>query len=328
LARKKIVMSSNEQNRIKAATHVVDAVEQGIRNLKDSGFVEISRVAEVILASEGKVVVSGVGKSGIVAHKIAASLSSNGVAAVFMNAAEALHGDLGMVCPNDNVILLSNSGSTNEIIRIIPSLRKIGATLIAIVNRRGSLLEKEADHVIGASIVSEGDVLDLAPMGSSTMALIVGDALVAMLQKETDFTSERFAVFHPGGTLGRSLLMTAGDVMIPFERVGRVSLDASFKEVVSQLTRFSLGIIIVLNEDEELVGVISDGDVRRTVLFEDYDKKAEEIMSANPVVLKPVEKLGRVLKVMENPDLRISAAPVADASGVLGVVRLHDVLGN
>ena len=308
---------------------LIAAVEKSLARLRATAESKIGEAATLILESKGKVVVTGIGKSGIVGHKTAATLASTGTPAVFLNAAEALHGDMGIVCEGDVVLLLSNSGETDELLRMLPSLRQIGVRTIGMLGKPDSTLAGHLDLVIPVEIGEEGDALNLAPMCSTALSLIAGDALAATLQAERGFGKEDFAMLHPGGFLGRRLLLSAKDVMQRREKVGSLSPGASFEEVVTALTRFPLGLVCIVSPDDVVVGVISDGDVRRAVLNKQFEVKASEIMTRTPVKAKESDRLGDLLDVMEQPERKIYAVPVTDEEGRLkGAVRMHDVLGS
>lgn len=308
---------------------LINAVEAALERFRHGAEQSIGDAASMILHSEGKVVVTGVGKSGLVGHKTAATLASTGTPAVFLNAAEALHGDMGVVCKGDVVLMVSNSGETDELLRMLPSLRAIGVQTIGLLGKPESTLAGNLDLVIPVEIGEEGDALNLAPMCSSALSLVAGDALAATLLSERGFGEDEFAVLHPGGFLGRRLLLTAGDVMQRRHQVASLGPDASFQEIVTALTKFPLGLVCVLAENDAILGVITDGDVRRAVMDKRYEDRAETMMTTTPVTVAERDRLARVLEVMENPDRRIYAVLVVDEEGRLrGVVRMHDVLGS
>ncbi|NIP96033.1 MAG: KpsF/GutQ family sugar-phosphate isomerase, partial [Akkermansiaceae bacterium] len=240
---------------------LLSAVEEALEQFRARGERSIGDAAAMILRTRGKVVVTGVGKSGIIGHKTAATLASTGTPAVFLNAAEALHGDMGVVCKGDIVLMISNSGETGELLRMLPSLRKIGVSTIGILGDPESSLATHLDLVIPTVIREEGDTLNLAPMCSSTLSLVAGDALAATLQAERGFGEDEFAILHPGGFLGRRLLLCAGDVMQRRDRVGTIVPEASFQDIVTALTQFPLGLVCIVSPDDVVLGVISDGDV-------------------------------------------------------------------
>jgi len=307
---------------------LLDAVEESLARFRDTAGEAVQQGANMILEGAGKVVVTGVGKSGIVGHKTAATLASTGTPAVFLNAAEALHGDMGLICEGDVVILVSNSGETEELLGMLPSLREIGVRTIGLLGKPEGSLGSNLDLVIPLEIGEEGDALNLAPMCSSALALIAGDALAATLQAERGFSEEEFAVLHPGGALGRRLLLRAADVMKPRTEVATLEGSANLEDIVTALTAFPLGLVCILGSRDELLGVITDGDIRRAVLEKSYDVVAETMMTRAPVTIGGDERLSRVLAVMENPERKVYALPVTDEGGVLqGVIRMHDIVG-
>ena len=307
---------------------LLDAVEESLARFRDTAGEAVQQGANMILEGAGKVVVTGVGKSGIVGHKTAATLASTGTPAVFLNAAEALHGDMGLICEGDVVILVSNSGETEELLGMLPSLREIGVRTIGLLGKPEGSLGSNLDLVIPLEIGEEGDALNLAPMCSSALALIAGDALAATLQAERGFSEEEFAVLHPGGALGRRLLLRAADVMKPRTEVATLEGSATLEDIVTALTAFPLGLVCILGSRDELHGVITDGDIRRAVLEKSCDVTAEAMMTRAPVTIGGDERLSRVLAVMENPERKVYALPVTDEGGVLqGVIRMHDIVG-
>lgn len=308
---------------------LLTAVEEALERFRRESVDSVGEAARMILECAGKVVVTGVGKSGIVGHKTAATLASTGTPAVFLNAAEALHGDMGIVCRGDVVLMVSNSGETEELLRMLPSLRSIGVRTIGILGRLESTLANHVDLVIPVVIGEEGDTLNLAPMCSSTLSLVAGDALAAMLQAERGFGEEEFAVLHPGGFLGRRLLLRAGDVMQRRDQVGTLGPDANFEEIVTALTRFPLGLVCIVDASDVLLGVISDGDVRRAVLERRFEVSADELMTREPLRARESDRLGELVDLMEGPERKVYAVPVLnEQEHLVGVVRMHDVLGS
>ena len=308
---------------------LLTALEGALERFRTEAEQSIVEAAALILEADGKVVVTGVGKSGIVGHKTAATLASTGTPAVFLNAAEALHGDMGVVCPGDVVLMISHSGETDELLRMLPSMRKIGVRSIGILGKPECTLSGHVDLVIPALIDEEGDLLNLAPMCSSTLSLVAGDALAATIQSERGFGKEDFAVLHPGGFLGRRLLLRASDVMHRRERVGTALREASFEEVLRAMTEFPLGLVCIVSPEDALLGVLSEGDVRRIVLEKRWDVPAGELMTTTPVAVREAARLGDILDVMEDPGRKIYAVPVLDENDrLVGVVRMHDVLGS
>ncbi len=286
------------------------------------------KAVELILRSKSKLVICGIGKSGHIGSKLAATFSSSGIPSVFLHAAEAIHGDLGVYQPGDPTIVLSKSGSTAEVLRLMPMFRKFESPVIAIVGNTESPIAEKADVVLDASVEKEADPLNLMPTSSSTVSLAMGDALAAALVKARDFTAEEFATFHPGGQLGRNLLMTVGEVMHPAPKVACAPETASLREVVIAMTRYPLGAACVVNEEGKLLGLVTDGDIRRLLSSEDdiLGKAVGNCMTRNPISAQSAMSLGEALRIMEDRPSQISVLPVVEeASGRLeGLLRLHD----
>jgi arabinose-5-phosphate isomerase len=291
----------------------------------DGGF---SRAIEILGGHSGKIIVSGLGKSGYIAQKIAATLSSTGSPAFFLHPADAAHGDLGVYTPGDPTILISKSGATIELLRLIPILREFHSPLIGILGNLNSLLSRELDVVLDAGVEREADPLDLAPTASTAVALALGDALAAVLMKVRDFQPLDFARNHPGGQLGRNLWLHVADVMHGPGRVAFVQPSATLKEVVIAMTQFPLGAACILDEQNRLVGIITDGDVRRA--FRKYDDirllTAEQVMISTPTTIAPDATLALAVERMEKRASQISVLPVvADDGECLGLLRIHDI---
>lgn len=286
---------------------------------------EIWSVAELILSISGKVVVTGVGKSGHIGRKIAATLASTGTYAIFMNSAEALHGDLGMVHPKDVVIAISNSGNSDEVVNILPSISKIGAKLVAITGNKNSKLGKAADYILDVGVEREACPMNIAPTCSTTTTLVMGDALASLLITLRDFKPENFALYHPGGSLGRQLLTKVKDVMKT--DIGVVKKDDLMEKVLLQLSEKRLGAVCVLS-DNEMVGLITEGDVRRALSSKEkfFDYKAEEIMTEDFLYITEDKQAMEALEIMENRESQISVLPVMKGNNVVGLLRIHDLL--
>ena len=282
-------------------------------------------VVNLILNSKGKVVITGIGKSGIIGKKIAATLASTGTLAVFMNSAEGLHGDLGMINKNDIVIAISNSGNSDEVISIIPSIKKIGATLIAMTGNSNSRLGKEADAILDIGVEKEGCPLNLAPMSSTTSTLVMGDALATVLITARNFKPENFAVYHPGGSLGRRLLMKVRDVMHKDLPIAQSTSDMD--TVIMTMTKKRLGVVCIV-ENDELLGIITEGDIRRALKMKDkfFTLKAEDIMTRDYTYATENIMALDALELMENRESQISVLPVLSDKQIVGVVRIHDLL--
>jgi len=301
------------------------AIEMAAARLDGS----FAAAVDLILSAQSKLVVCGIGKSGHIGAKLAATFSSSGTPSIFLHAAEAIHGDLGVYQPGDPTIVLSKSGSTAEVLRLMPFFRKFKSPVIAIVGNIESPIAAAADVVIDASVEKEADPLNLMPTSSSTVSLAIGDALAAALAKARDFTAEEFATFHPGGQLGRNLLMTVGEVMHPIERVACAQAGETLREVVIRMTKAPFGAACVVSESGILEGILTDGDVRR-ILSKEGDilvKKVGDCMTASPISTHPSMSLAEAVRIMEDRTSQISVLPVVDEreGKCVGLLRLHDV---
>ncbi|MBC2595626.1 KpsF/GutQ family sugar-phosphate isomerase [Ruficoccus amylovorans] len=282
---------------------------------------------EALLAVEGKIVLTGIGKSGIIAHKLAATFASTGTPAVYINAAEALHGDLGVVGKGDVVLMVSNSAETVEMIKMLPSIKHIGAKALGIFGKTNTPLAARCDLVLDASIEREACPLNLAPMTSAMIALVIGDALAVAMMNARHFRPEQFALFHPGGTLGRRLLLTAADVMLTGDQMPVVPAQASFEQLIGEMSRPNLGAVLVVDGENRLLGIITDGDIRRAMLPGGGGPcEASKLMTAHPKSVHPETLAGEIMDLMEQ--YQIYVVPVVDAKGCLaGILRMHDILG-
>ena len=291
---------------------------------------EFEAAAQAILYCKGRVIVSGIGKSGHVGQKIAASLASTGTPSFFMHPAEAFHGDLGMVTQNDIVLAISNSGETNEMINILPVIRRIGAKIIALCGRRDSTLGKNADYFIDAGVEKEACPLGLAPTASTTAALAMGDALAMALLAARNFTEQDFAVFHPGGSLGRKLLLTVENVMRSGEDNPIIEAGRTAKEALFIMTSTGVGATSVVDAEGKFIGLVTDGDVRRCLAKgpEFLNEPVEHFMTRNPETIAKDNLAASALSLMEKHQPRpITVLPVVDEQGMpLGIVHLTDLL--
>ena len=292
---------------------------------------DVERAVELLAACRGQVVLAGVGKSGFIARKIAATLTSMGTRSVFLHPSDALHGDIGIVSPEDVVVLLSSSGETDEMIAMLPYLKHRTVPLIAIVGNLESTLARQANVALDASVDQEVCPLNLAPTTSTTVALALGDALAVTLMQIKGLTSEDFAVNHPGGQLGKRLLLRVRDLMHGDSNNPTIAPASSLLEVVATITRGGLGAVNVVNGNGELAGIITDGDLRRAMQTigptELATLKAEVFMTHRPVTVTPDELAYDALQLMENRPSQISVLPVVNGSGhCVGLLRLHDIV--
>jgi arabinose-5-phosphate isomerase len=288
----------------------------------------IAQVVDLILASNGKVVVTGMGKSGHIGQKIAATLCSTGTPAVFLHAAEATHGDLGIYSPGDPTVLISKSGATSELVHLIPILRQFKTPLIGILGNLTSPLAEQVDVVLDGRVVREADPLNLAPTSSTTVALALGDALASALMHARRFSDTDFARFHPSGQLGRNLQLVVADVMHTGPQVAWVAPEDRLRDVVIAMTDHPLGAACVVDASRSLAGIITDGDLRRALQSHDDIRllTARDIMTPHPIAVSEDLSLQEASKVMEDRPSQISVLPVLGADHrVLGLIRIHDI---
>ena len=285
---------------------------------------------EMILACQGRVAMTGMGKSGIIAHKISATLASTGTPSFFLHPAEGIHGDLGMVTSNDVVIALSNSGETGEVLNILPSLRRIGAKLIAMVGNSDSTLANNADVVLNVGVKKEACPLGLAPTSSTTAALAFGDALAMALMGKHHFTSKQFAVFHPGGSLGRKLLLTVGDIMHGGSENPVVKGTVTVTEALFVITDKGLGAVSVVDENNIMIGLLTDGDIRRGLSkgMDFLKRPVTELMTREPKYITREKLAAQALHIMESHKPKpITVLPVIDKERhVIGLLHMTDLV--
>ncbi len=284
---------------------------------------------ETILAHSGKVVVTGIGKSGHIARTIVATLCSTGTSAVFLHPAEAVHGDLGIYTPGDPTILISKHGSSTELLALVPLLRQFHSPLIGILGNSTAPLAAHLDVLLDGSVEREADPHNLAPTASAVTALAIGHSLAIALMCARNFTAEEFGRFHPGGQLGRNLRLKVGEAMHAGDEVAWVSPEASLKDVIIAMTRCPLGGACVTGPGGELAGFLTDGDLRRALTRHDDIRglRALDVMTPTPVTIEPDASLGEALERMERRPSQISVLPVVDPAGrALGLIRLHDIL--
>jgi len=315
-----------------AARKVMETEAQAI--LSASGRLDKSLIAavETILGHSGKLIVTGIGKSGHVARKIAATLQSTGTPSVFLHPTEAAHGDLGVCQPGDSVLMISKSGSTAELLDLVPALREsmgqFRPAFIGILGNPSSPLAREMDVVLDASVQREADPEGFTPTASSAVAMAVGHALAIALMQARGFTAEHFSRLHAGGQLGRNLRLRVGDVMHRGEEVAWVAPEDSLKHVVIAMSQRSLGAACVVSPAGTLIGLITDGDVRRALQAHDDIRtlRASDVMTPRPSTLSPEALLHEALAFMEDRPSQISVVPVVDAGHrCLGLLRLHDI---
>jgi arabinose-5-phosphate isomerase len=309
----------------KIARQVFEIESQAILALRDRLDASFDRAVELLFACSGRVVVTGMGKSGIIGEKLSAKFASTGTPSLFLHPAEAIHGDLGRIVKGDAVIAISNSGETDEILALVPSLKRLGAPLVSLTGNPASNLAQASDVHLDVSIAQEACPLGLAPTASTTAALAMGDALAMALVERRGFTVEDFAVLHPGGRLGRKLLRVE-DAMHAGDQLPRVRPGTPMREVLFEMTRKRLGMTTVADEDGRLLGVISDGDLRRQMEQHGnavFERTAADCMTRKPVTIGGRELATQALNLMEAR--RITSLVVVDEGRVRGVVHLHDL---
>jgi arabinose-5-phosphate isomerase len=286
------------------------------------------RAVELIHAYSGKVIVTGVGKSADIGRKITSTFCSTGTPAVFVHGSEATHGDLGICAQGDPTILISKSGATPELLRLVPMLQELKSPLIGILGNLNSPLASMVDCLLDGRVSREADALNLAPTCSTTVALGLGDALAVTLMERRGFSERDFARFHPSGQLGRNLTERVADVMHPRRTIAAVAPDESIQAVVIAMTQIPLGAACVLDSSDRLAGIITDGDLRRALQrFEDIrGLRARDLMTTNPTTVGPGALLQEAALLMEDRPSQISVLPVLAADGrCVGLLRLHDL---
>ncbi|HSV72634.1 MAG TPA: KpsF/GutQ family sugar-phosphate isomerase [Chthonomonadales bacterium] len=302
------------------------AAIQALSARLDDHFVQAVRL---VLGCRGRIVCTGVGKAGAVARKVAASLASTGSPALYLHPAEGQHGDLGVVTADDLVIAFSYSGESDEVVRLLPSLARIGATLVAVAGNPGSSLSTAAHLVLDVGVAAEACPLGLAPTTSTTAMLALGDALAMAAMDARGFTREEFAVLHPAGALGRRLTLRVSDVMRSGEQMAVSSPTDSVRDVLFAITRAGAGAAFVVDSDGRLAGMITDGDVRRALLRnpDALDRKAADVMNRNPLVVAGNPLAVEALSLLQESPRRPGEAPVVDGEGrPVGVIMLKDLL--
>ncbi len=294
---------------------------------------DIDRVIGILSSCQGKIVLLGVGKSGIIAQKIAATMTSAGTAAIYLHPSDALHGGLGILSADDVVLMLSNSGETDELRQLVPFAKRRGVPIVAIVGNVKATLALSADAVLDASVDEEACPLNLAPTTSTTVALAIGDALAMTLMRAKGLTEDEFASNHPAGQLGKRLTLRVADLMHSGSRNPTIPTDSSWIDIVSAITHFGLGAVNVIDNEGRLAGIITDGDLRRSMQRISTAELAfanitcDELMTPNPVVTNPDMLAFDALHLMEDRPSQINVLPVVDDARLcVGLIRLHDIV--
>ncbi|QHT48042.1 KpsF/GutQ family sugar-phosphate isomerase [Bacillus sp. SB49] len=307
---------------------VLDVEANAIRDLIESiDMDDLEKAIEMIYTTKNRTIITGMGKSGLVGKKIAATLASTGTPAIYMHPSEGLHGDLGMVTSDDTVIALSNSGETDEVLNLLPSLDKIGVNLIAIVKNPMSTLAIKSDVVLTLGHFEEACPLRLAPTTSTTVTLALGDAIAVALLKKRNFQPEDFALYHPSGSLGRRLLMTIDNLLATKKKTPIVTSGTTVQEALFEMTRHGLGATCIVDEAGELAGILTDGDIRRAMADGEsvLGKTVQELGNTMPITTKADVLATNVLEIME--EKRINVMPVIDDNNKpLGMIHFHDMM--
>lgn len=313
---------------VKQAKEVLKIEAESILNLVDRVGASFSRAIEIIYQAKGRVIVTGIGKSGLVGKKIVATLTSTGTPAIFLHPVEGLHGDLGIVTRDDVMLAISNSGETGELNTLILSVRDLGLSIIAFTGNINSTLAKNSDVVIDVSVDREACPFGLAPTSSTTATLAMGDALAVALVGKMDFTERDFYKFHPGGHLGQRLMARVKDVMIGGDDIPVVFSGASALETIEKMDRRNLGFIFITDRENHLLGILTDGDLRRHIRkgTELKGRLVDDLMTETPKTIAPDTSLARTIEIMQTDE--ITALAIIDSDGHLeGYVHLHDILG-
>jgi len=306
------------------AKDVFNIESKAILNLSNQLTADFEKSVQTILDSKGKLIISGMGKSGIIGKKIAATMASTGTPSFFLHPAEAYHGDLGMIEKEDRVLLISNSGESDEVLKLIPFLKEQGNTIIAMSANSNSTLAKNARYHLNVKVEKEACPLQLAPTSSTTATLVMGDALAIALMNLRDFQERDFAQFHPGGSLGRRLLTTVSDVMKK-DNLPIVSIDSPIQNIISTISEARLGLVVVI-DNETIQGIITDGDIRRAM--EESQERffrltALELMSKNPKMIEGKEKLTVAQALMTKS--KVNSLLVVEKNSFIGVVQIYDL---
>ncbi len=317
----------NDNNIIKKAKDVIRIEAEAVSQLEariGKGFI---KAVELIYNSKGRTIVTGMGKSGIIARKIVATMNSTGTPAIFLHPSDAVHGDLGIVRKEDVIICISKSGDTNEVQQLIPMFKRIGVPIISIVGNINSSLAQSSDIILDASVNEEACPLDLAPTASTTAALALGDALAIALLENYNFSREDFALFHPGGNLGKRLILKTEEIMVKNENVPKVAFNTSVNDVIIEITSKRLGATCVVNSYGILIGIITDGDLRRMLQkTTDFSSlTAANIMTKNPKTIKKNILAARAIQEMESYSIT-QLIVVDDDEKPIGMVHLHDLV--
>ena len=317
-------MAKNKINGL--AQSILESESAQLRKVAKQIDKDVIKASNLIAKHDGKVVVCGLGKSGLIAQKIVATLCSTGTTSVFMHASDALHGDLGIYNPGDPTILISKSGNTEELIRLIPILREFDSPLIGIVSNMNSFIAKNVDIVLNGTIDREVDPLGIVPTASSLVAMAIGDALASVLMVKRGFKEKDFAKYHPGGQLGKQLGLTVKDVMHPIKEVAILKENSSLSDVAILMTKKPLGAALLLGKNKTLEGIITEGDIRKAIASNKKNGDSiNSFINKSPVKVSSSMAIHDAMKLMEDRQSQISVLPVVDNKKCVGLLRLHDL---
>lgn len=310
------------------AKEVLQIEAEGILQLIDKLNDQFLKALQLIYETKGRVIVTGIGKSGIIGRKIAATLSSTGTAALFLHPVEAMHGDLGMVGKHDVVIAISNSGETTELISLIPRIKRLGAKIVALTGNPKSTLATQSNVVIDVGVDREACPLGLAPTTSTTATLAMGDALAVTLLNKRNFNERDFYLLHPSGSLGDRLKVLVREVMLKDEKIPAVPIGTTLSEAIRELNKKNLGVVVVTRGRQKLAGIITDGDLRRAILkYDRFDGvKVEDLMTTDPKTIGADTLAADALSLMQKHEITVLAI-VDSKKTIMGILHLHDLLG-
>ncbi len=314
---------------IDRAKRILEIEAEAVLDLRDKLNDDFNKSVDMLLACKGKVIVTGMGKSGLVSNKISSTLACSGTPAFFLHPAEAIHGDMGMMAKHDVVIAISNSGETEEVLRILPLIKRKAIKLIVMTGNVNSTLAKNGDAVLNIGVKEEACPLGLVPTASTAATMAMGDALAVTVLEERGFSEDDFAVLHPGGALGKKLLLTVEDLMHSGDAVPVVFEDDLMKNTLLEITSKRFGMTAVCNRDGELVGIVTDGDIRRGLeKNQDFlSTKAKDVMTTTPKIISKSDLAAKALQIMEDYSITSLFIPAEEnQKKISGVVHLHDIL--
>ena len=312
---------------IEKAKKVLMLESKAIANIAKKINKDFIKAIDLVLKTKGRVILTGMGKPGFIAQKISATMSSTGTPSLYLHPAEAVHGDLGRVTKDDIIIAISNSGETEEIIKLIPILKKIGSKIIAITGNKKSTLGKNSDYILDSSVEKEACPMGLAPTTSTTAMLALGDAFAVVLLEKKKFKPKDFALYHPGGALGKRLLLTVKDIMRPKSQIAIVNKDMRIKDVLIKITKMKTGSASVIDKTKKLIGIFTDGDLRRHIKGKEniLDKKVQDLMTKDPITITPDKMAAEAFKIITGKT--IDEIPVVDnKKNIVGLLDVQDIL--